>query len=136
MLAYSMLIDSPDGQQSGFLPDAYAGRSECLRQLEQLYHSLEDADRVCLLRPRWPRGHALRGEALLAGGQPAEALAAFREAARLDPGDELLLDRARRSVEEIRSEASATSRLMRRSVLLAAGLALLLALLDLAALEG
>ncbi|PAA82242.1 hypothetical protein BOX15_Mlig025637g1, partial [Macrostomum lignano] len=67
MLAYSMLIDSPDGQQSGFLPDAYAGRSECLRQLEQLYHSLEDADRVCLLRPRWPRGHALRGEALLAG---------------------------------------------------------------------
>jgi tetratricopeptide (TPR) repeat protein len=70
-------------------PDDAEGR---LRVAEALLHlqgdpqsAVDETRSALLLDPRSARAYGLLGAALLALGQPAEASAAFAEAARLDP---------------------------------------------------
>lgn len=64
---------------------AYAG-------MQYYGKSLEDAEQVIKLQPSLPKGHSRKGTALLGMGQAREAVSAFGEALRLDPGNEVAAD--------------------------------------------
>jgi tetratricopeptide (TPR) repeat protein len=84
--------------------------AEARQHLEQAYlaeeeddfeNALRECDLALQFAPNWAEAHNLRGIVLEALGRAEEAIAAYREAIRLDPG----FDDARQNLREATAEA-------------------------------
>ena len=64
-----------------------SNRASVCSRLLRFRETLEDADKVIKLNPRWPRGYTLRAAALVGMGRSAEALPLLEKALELDPTD-------------------------------------------------
>ena len=88
--AWTAAIESDDPTDNEFLAAVFANRcaarlkigSEALRA-----PALKDAEDCLRLRPNWARGHARRGQVLMALGRSAEASVAFAKAVSLEPSN-------------------------------------------------
>jgi len=65
-----------------------SNRGSVCSRLLRFRETLEDADKVIQLNPKWPRGYTLRAAALVGMGRKAEALPLLEKALELDPTDE------------------------------------------------
>uniref|UniRef100_A0A8C4YXE9 Tetratricopeptide repeat domain 28 n=1 Tax=Gadus morhua TaxID=8049 RepID=A0A8C4YXE9_GADMO len=63
----------------------YSNRSAALLKLGQHHAALEDAEKACLLNPKWPKAYFRQGVALQYLGRHADALAAFASGLAQDP---------------------------------------------------
>ncbi|XP_070554255.1 LON peptidase N-terminal domain and RING finger protein 3-like isoform X2 [Ptychodera flava] len=64
-----------------------SNRSHAYASLSKHQEALEDAERVCELRPDWPKGFFRKGSALLSLCRHEEALVAFMQCLVLDPSE-------------------------------------------------
>lgn len=101
---YSAALDCATVEEK---PLIFCNRSAARLRVQQFADAMADAKEAILLKPTWSKGYLRRGEAAGKMAMWMEACAAFREALRLDPGNETIahsLAEAEEDAEELEAE--------------------------------
>ncbi|RNF02654.1 stress-inducible protein STI1-like [Trypanosoma rangeli] len=93
---YTKAIDlSPQPEAAAAL---YSNRAACWQNTGNAANALKDAESCILLRPSWIKGHYRKGTAFESMQKYDEALKAFQQAAKLEPGNEEIADKLQQLV--------------------------------------
>jgi len=70
-----------------FNPHIYSNRSAAFLKIQQYYHSLDDANTVIRMLPKWAKGYYRKGEVLCAVEQYKEAVQTYQKGLEAVPDD-------------------------------------------------
>ncbi|XP_045624449.1 stress-induced-phosphoprotein 1 isoform X2 [Procambarus clarkii] len=70
----------------------YSNRSAAYAKLKKYKEALDDADKVLLYKPDWPKGYSRKAAALVYLNKLTEALSTYQKGLQLDPNNQQLKD--------------------------------------------